>query len=177
MTPPSVTGRDTHRDDSTAVTAPSPDQTTARRRPTAALVAFGLSWLGLALSTYLAYEHFTGSATLACSTDGIVDCLKVTTGRWSSVLGVPVAMYGVAHYLVMVLLTWPARFNERTGTVRLLGAVVGVLAVFGLLYLELFEIGAICLWCTAVHVTAIALFAAVLWWRVTSTGSTGSSQG
>ena len=35
--------------------------------------------IGLALSIYLTYEHFTNNATLACSIGGIVDCAKVTT--------------------------------------------------------------------------------------------------
>ena len=31
-----------------------------------------------------------------------------------------------------------------------------------LVYTELFRIGAICLWCTAMHVTALALFGVVM---------------
>ena len=34
--------------------------------------------------------------------------------------------------------------------------------VLYLIYVELFRIGAICLWCTAMHVTAVCLFAVVL---------------
>jgi uncharacterized membrane protein len=34
--------------------------------------------------------------------------------------------------------------------------------VLYLVYAELFRIGAICLWCTAMHVTAVCLFAVVL---------------
>ena len=31
-----------------------------------------------------------------------------------------------------------------------------------LVYVELFRLGAICLWCTAMHVTAVCLFGVVL---------------
>ena len=34
--------------------------------------------------------------------------------------------------------------------------------VLYLVYVELFRVGAICLWCTGVHVTALALFGVVL---------------
>jgi uncharacterized membrane protein len=34
--------------------------------------------------------------------------------------------------------------------------------VLYLVYVELFRIGAICLWCTAVHVLAVCLFGVVL---------------
>jgi uncharacterized membrane protein len=32
-----------------------------------------------------------------------------------------------------------------------------------LVWIELFRVGAICLWCTAVHVCTLALLATVLW--------------
>ena len=41
--------------------------------------------------------------------------------------------------------------------------------VLYLVYVELFRIGAICLWCTAVHVTAVCLFGVILAGRAAST--------
>jgi uncharacterized membrane protein len=41
---------------------------------------------------------------------------------------------------------------------RLAWAVVGLGTVLYLLYAELFEIDAICLWCTSVHVLTLLLF-------------------
>ncbi len=38
----------------------------------------------------------------------------------------------------------------------------GALMVLYLVYVELFRIGAICLWCTAMHVTAVCLFGVIL---------------
>jgi uncharacterized membrane protein len=40
--------------------------------------------------------------------------------------------------------------------------------VLYLVYVELFRIGAICLWCTAMHATAVCLFAVVLAARATA---------
>jgi hypothetical protein len=41
--------------------------------------------------------------------------------------------------------------------------------VLYLVYVELFRIGAICLWCTAIHVTAVCLFGVILAGRAAST--------
>lgn len=141
--------------------------TTARQRTRTApaWTAFVLSVLGLLVSAYLTYEHFTDSATLACSDHGAVNCLKVTTSKWSEIAGVPVAVAGLAFFVAMTLLCAPARFNRDLGLLRLVGAVVGIAMVLWLVYVELFEVDAICLWCTAVHVLALLLLAAVLWWR------------
>jgi uncharacterized membrane protein len=38
----------------------------------------------------------------------------------------------------------------------------GAVIVLYLVYVELFRVDAICLWCTGVHLTAIALFAVTL---------------
>ena len=45
---------------------------------------------------------------------------------------------------------------------RLAASGAGAAMVLYLVYVELFRIGAICLWCTAMHVTAVCLFGVVL---------------
>jgi uncharacterized membrane protein len=134
-----------------------------RRAP--AWTAFTLSVLGVLVSAYLTYEHFTDSATLACSDNGAINCLKVTTSKWSEIAGVPVAVAGLAFFVAMALLCVPARFTRDLGLLRVVGAVVGIVMVLWLVYVELFEVDAICLWCTGVHVITLLLLAAVLWWR------------
>ena len=44
------------------------------------------------------------------------------------------------------------------GRARMAAAALGAATVLYLVYVELFRIGAICLWCTAVHVLAVCLF-------------------
>lgn len=129
------------------------------------LIAFGLSIVGLLISIYMTYEHFTGSTTLACSDNGTVNCLKVTTSPWAVIAGVPVAVAGLAYFLVMALLCAPTRFAKDVAVLRLLGVVVGTVMVLWLVYVELFKVDAICLWCTGVHVVTLLLLGVVLWWR------------
>jgi uncharacterized membrane protein len=117
--------------------------------------------LGLAISIYLTIEHYTTSTTLACPDTGVVNCVKVTTSPQSTILGIPVAVLGLVFFAAMGILTLPRLWHDRSSTVRWtrLGlAGVGVVTVLYLLYVELFVVDAICLWCTAVHVLTIALF-------------------
>lgn len=121
-----------------------------------------LSVLGLGVAGYLAYEHFTSSSTLACSDNGIVNCLKVTTSSYSAVAGVPVAVLGLVFFSIMLVLQLPYMWLRPEPAVRmgrLAWAVVGLGTVLYLLYAELFAVDAICLWCTSVHVLTLMLFA------------------
>ncbi len=120
--------------------------------------------LGLLVSAYLTYEHYSASTTLACSDNGKVNCLKVTTSSYSKVLGVPVADLGVVFFVVMTLLCLPAAWRSGSallGRVRLAGCVVGVVSALYLVWAELFGVSAICLWCTGVHVLTFLLFVIV----------------
>lgn len=123
-----------------------------------------MSVLGLLVSAYLTFEHYTESTTLACSSTGKIDCLKVTTSEYSKVLGIPVADLGVVFFVAMTLLCLPAAW--RSGSVlimrgRLVGCVVGVLSALYLIWAELFGVDAVCLWCTGVHVLTFTLFVIV----------------
>jgi uncharacterized membrane protein len=81
------------------------------------------------------------------------------------VLGIPVAPLGVVWFVVAAALFLPVAWRAPSPAVRyarIAWMVAGVLMVVRLVYAELFQIDAICLWCTAVHVITVALFALVL---------------
>jgi uncharacterized membrane protein len=123
-----------------------------------------LAIIGLLASAYLTYEHYTASTTLACSDSGVINCLKVTTSAQSKVFGIPVALLGLLFFVAMVPACLPVAWRSRSRMIRrarLAVATVGILFVFYLIYAELFIIDNICLWCTAVHVVAVALFAVI----------------
>jgi uncharacterized membrane protein len=128
-----------------------------------------LSAAGLALSTYLTVEHFRDPETLACPATEAVNCARVTTSAQASLLGVPVAVLGVVFFAAMLAVCLPAAWRgSRLMAVRAGLAGVGVGFVIYLVYAELYSVGAICLWCTAVHVVALALFAAVAFGTATT---------
>lgn len=129
------------------------------------LTTLTLALLGLGVSIYLTIEHFTGNRTLACSINSVVNCEAVTTSPESMVFGVfPVAVLGLAFFAFMVPATtpWAWRWQRReVALLRLASVVVGVGFILYLVYVELFEVNAICLWCTSVHVITFVLFALV----------------
>jgi uncharacterized membrane protein len=133
------------------------------RRPRARVdvwVALALTVIGLGIACYLAFEHLTGTTTLACPETGVVDCAKVTTSSYSHVAGVPVAYLGVAFFVALLALeVGELRTGARAYTVgRLVATSLGMLGVAYLVWAEV-RLHAICLWCTAVHVITFALFA------------------
>ncbi len=136
------------------------------------ITSLALVVIGLALSVYLTYEHYTASATLACSDNGVVNCLQVTTSAQSKVFGIPVALLGLVYFVAMLPACLPAAWRSRSPWLRngrIAAGIVGIGFVFYLLYAELFTIGKICLYCTGVHVVTVALFAVVLFGQASVT--------
>ncbi len=121
-----------------------------------------LALAGLGVSIYLTIAHFTDSTLAGCSEkSGLVNCTKVTTSAQSYVFGIPVAVLGLAFFVVAVAIMspWAWRSTRReVHLARLASVVVGVGFVIYLLYAELFIIGSICLYCTSVHVITFLLF-------------------
>jgi uncharacterized membrane protein len=128
--------------------------------------SFALSLIGLGVAAYLTYAHFTSVNALVCSDNGAVNCAKVTTSSQSEIFGVfPVAVLGLAYFAGMVVLCSPWAWrpvNRLLDLLRLAGVVTGVCMVFYLVYAELFQIDAICIYCTAVHVVTVLLFIVVM---------------
>ena len=127
------------------------------------LTTFVLSIAGLGVSVYMTIEHFTGNTTLACSSNSVINCGAVTTSPESMVFGVfPVAVLGLAFFVAMVALTSPWAWRsprQEIALARLGSVIVGVGFILYLIYVELFQVGFICLECTSVHVITFLLFA------------------
>ena len=137
-----------------------------------------LSLGGLGVSIYLTIAHFNTSVTLACPATSTVNCEKVTTSPQSYAFGIPVAVLGLAFYVFLAVanspwawrVTWPPLRWARIGSL-----VVGIVFVLWLVYAELFKIGAICLWCTSVHVITFALFVLIVFSAAAGYGTTKDS--
>jgi uncharacterized membrane protein len=135
-----------------------------------AWTTFILSLAGLGVSVYLTIEHYTANILAFCPESTGVNCTKVTTSAQSMVFGVlPVAVLGLAFYVFMAVANSPWAWRWRRLTlggvrlpdfrwVRLASLVVGIGFVLYLVYAELFQIQAICLYCTSVHVITFVLF-------------------
>jgi uncharacterized membrane protein len=146
------------------------------------MATFLLSLYALGASVYLTITHYDANVTLVCSDKGIVNCGEVTTSAQSMVFGIfPVAVLGLAFYVFMTALNSPwvwrlqQQGSEQLSSIlrytRLGGVIVGMGFVLYLIYAELIQIGAICLWCTSVHVATFLIFALIVFYTSFSTSS------
>lgn len=128
------------------------------------VTGLALCVIGLGLASYLTWAHYqpSGSNALACPTNGVINCLAVTTSRYATVFNIPVAVAGLAFFVVMVPLQLPVAWRATNPWVhrgRIAWAGVGALSVLWLVYVELFKLDKICEYCTGVHLVTIAIFA------------------
>ncbi len=84
-------------------------------------------------------------------------CDTVAASEYATVLGLPVALYGVGFslFLVAATLVWWRRGDRRALYVAYGLGLLGVVAVAYLTYLELFVIHAICIWCVSYAITIV----------------------
>jgi uncharacterized membrane protein len=119
---------------------------------------------GLAIASYLAYVEIS-HVEAVCGPVGA--CTVVQTSEYALFLGVPVAVWGVLHYLGVALLWAGQRFLGRHLANLSLAGLLG-LTLFGTLFsiyltwLELFAIHAICAWCLGSAAIATALMLLVV---------------
>ena len=122
------------------------------------IVAFSIiSLIGFADAAYLTANHYLGTS-LNCSL--FEGCEVVTTSVYATVAGVPIALVGALYYLLIFVATI-AYFD--TGNLRIMRfaayfTVLGFLASLWLLYLQLFVIEALCMYCLLSLVTSTILF-------------------
>jgi uncharacterized membrane protein len=132
-----------------------------------------LAVLGLAISAYETYAHYNGNKLLGCPSQagGTFNCGEVITSSQSMVFNVlPVAVLGLAFYVFAVVIFTPWAWQFRGATiggfritsrgvdvVRLGSLIVGMGFVMYLIYAE-FQIGAVCEYCSGVHIVTFLLF-------------------
>jgi len=115
---------------------------------------------GLLISGYLLLYKFQVLKTLACGTGS---CETVQASPWAMFMGVPVPAWGVAGYLLILVLALAGlqpRFARSRGlaTVLLLSATVAFGFSMYLTAMEAFRIHAWCRWCVGSAIAATLLF-------------------
>jgi uncharacterized membrane protein len=122
-----------------------------------AAILGGIAAAGAAIALYLTWVKLAGGVP-ACGP--VAGCETVQTSEYSTILGIPVSVFGLVYtltVLVLVLVWW------RTGDRRALMAtyaigLMGTAFVAYLVYLQLFVIGAVCTWCAAFDALVVVGF-------------------
>ena len=131
-----------------------------RNRQIVAAVAL----IGVFIATYLLLYKLGAFGAILCGTGG---CETVQNSPWAYFLGIPVAAWGLAGYLAILVLALLGTGDGFGGTRWIswgLLLLTGIAVAFSayLSYLEEFVIHAWCQWCIASAVLSVAAFAAAL---------------
>ena len=122
-----------------------------------------ISVAGIAVSIYLTLLHYQGIVP-ACPISGHINCDAVLSSRYGVIAGttVPTSAAGIVWFAVSAVL-----WARQPGRLLLGWSALGLVTVLYLVFIEIVQIGAICLWCTAIHVLVLVLFlvALTLWQR------------
>jgi uncharacterized membrane protein len=128
-----------------------------------AMSAFGL-W---ASAEVLVVYYFLGQALPFCPSQsgaGIVfNCDTVLQSSYSQIFGIPLELFAVVYFIVNICLVFVIAFGSDRASGRSLDVLfvwrfIGVLIVPYLVFVELFLLKAICIYCTMMHVAIILDF-------------------
>ncbi len=123
------------------------------------IVILLLAFCGLADSAYLA-QHEVTHTPLICNIGGLSGCNIVAQSPYSRFFGIPLAEYGILFYAIVFVLA----ALELVIYDKLLRRVLQWLAVFGLLsslyfeFLQIFVIGALCVYCLGSALLTLLIF-------------------
>lgn len=122
-------------------------------------------------AAYLTWLSMTGDRVAGCGGDGAFDCDHVLSTRWSTWLGVPIAIPAVAVYgAILASIGFlspqvPLVVRRAAGFVVLLLSAIAACAAVWFVGLQVFAVGRLCWPCLATHACGIVLAATA--WRTT----------
>ena len=123
-----------------------------------------LSLLGIFVSGYLSWSHFSGEAVYC---GGASSCELVNSSRYAYLGNIPVAFLGLVAYLAILALSLiPPHENRQWPDVLRFGiALIGVMFQWYLFYIEVAVLHAFCYWCIASQaiVTVIFILSLPVW--------------
>ena len=101
--------------------------------------------------------HYDARVPLVCTDNSFIDCARVVTSPQSVVFGLPLAVWGMLWFAVLGVTIWLRR--DRGAWTQMLDngwAAVGAGSVVYFVYIELFIVGVLCMWCSIVHLLVLA---------------------
>lgn len=121
------------------------------------VIFLALSVIGLLDASYLTAKDLM-HAQVTCSI--FSGCETVLTSKYAHVGSIPTASFGIAYYLALAILSGLYLQLGKKGLLdlMLLLASVGLVVSIGLVYLQLFVIKSICIYCFTSALDSLMLF-------------------
>lgn len=115
------------------------------------------SFTGFLDATYITAKHYIGSPITCSILNG---CEKVTTSVYSEVFGIPVALIGALYYLILFILVvlYLDIKKEKIFDIASKITILGFLASIYFVYLQVFVLKSLCLYCLFSAFTSTILF-------------------
>jgi uncharacterized membrane protein len=121
------------------------------------------------IAIYLTTVHYQ-LAPLACSESGFVNCARVLDSTYAVIPGttVPISIPGIAWAVVMAALVIAELRRPATHPpnglllAQFAWALIGMLAVLYLVYVEIVRLHNLCAWCTTMHALIFLMFLVTL---------------
>ncbi len=107
----------------------------------------GLALAGIVLTAYLTFVAWSGEHPAYCGAES--DCGLVQQSRWSTLLGIPIALWGLFTYALLARLVWRLRTRPSSWRMALTIAIVGAAVSWYLTSVSVFVIEAVCVYCLA----------------------------
>ena len=116
-----------------------------------------LSFIGFLDATYLTAKHYLGIPINCSLFEG---CEKVTSSQYATIFDIPVSLAGAGYYLLIFVLMIAYLDTKKERILYFISrlALLGFIASLWFLYLQLFVIKAICLYCMISFTTSTLLF-------------------
>ena len=124
-----------------------------------------LAGLGVLLTGYLTLVVWLGEHPAYCGAES--ECDLVQSSRWSTLLGMPMSLWGLATYALLVGFAWRVRSRPSAWRATLLVAGIGAGVSWFLTLVSVFQIEATCGYCLASFVLMNVLLVLVLLRRPT----------
>ena len=114
-----------------------------------------LALLGFGVSMFLAVSHYLGYLVPCDITHG---CEAVLNSKYSSLLGLPLSVWGVAFFVAVIISSLLA--NHYIVWKKLLRVLLGIGALLALIFLviQFFVLKKVCQWCFTTDTLTIIMF-------------------
>jgi uncharacterized membrane protein/protein-disulfide isomerase len=129
------------------------------------LLAFSIIGLGAAgMSTYVHYRLLTDpSYTSFCDVNTSVSCTQAYLSRYGSLWGVPVALWGLVYFAIVLLLVASggrarSAARETVATYIFLITTIALAVVMYLAWASFFQLHTVCLFCATTYIAVAAIF-------------------
>jgi uncharacterized membrane protein len=122
--------------------------------------ALAASLAGIAISIYLTVVHYS-TIPLACPANAVVNCEQVLSSSYAVIGGspIPTSAAGIVWFAVSALLAAGLLAGrQRLARIQLGWSALGLVTALVLVYIEIVQLGAVCIWCTAAHLLVLLIF-------------------